>query len=201
MGGRRRPGNGIDARHLRQRLGQAPRFRPFRPRPGCPWPAAAGPHAALCDQFSDCAVSLSPSTAAGWNLLGRVFPRSRTPERRRPSVDAGSAGTHCGSHINSLGEARACVPPPVRERFEGLVQDCVRCLCSSGTEDPIQMVRTFQEAQLLVPSHGVLPHLEENQLSRCCEPEELHRPLRERPGVTGADHRRAAPEHCRPPDL
>ncbi len=66
----------------------------------------------------------------------------------------------CGSHIHRLDQARACVPPPVRDRFESLVKDCVRCLCSIGTEDPIEMVRAWQEARLLVPNAGVLPSLD-----------------------------------------
>ncbi|MDB5172686.1 MAG: hypothetical protein JWN51_1459, partial [Phycisphaerales bacterium] len=44
-------------------------------------------------------------------------------------------------------------------------RDCQRCLCSMGTEDPIEMVRAWEEAQLLDPSAGVLPHLDDISFS------------------------------------
>ncbi|MDB5173294.1 MAG: hypothetical protein JWN51_2067, partial [Phycisphaerales bacterium] len=68
---------------------------------------------------------------------------------------------HCPPDVSDLAQARSHIPPPVRDRFEQLVRDCQRCLCSMGTEDPIEMVRAWEEAQLLDPSAGVLPHLDD----------------------------------------
>jgi hypothetical protein len=73
--------------------------------------------------------------------------------------------THCGSHINRLHDARAFVPPPVRDRFERLVKTCEQCLRFTGEEDCVELVRAFQESQLLVPSAGVLPHLDQVSFS------------------------------------
>ncbi|MDB5329017.1 MAG: hypothetical protein JWP03_168 [Phycisphaerales bacterium] len=72
---------------------------------------------------------------------------------------------YCPSDVGDLAGARKHMPPPVRERFEQLAQDCGRSLCSMGTEDPIEMVRAWQEARLLEPFAGVLPHLDEISFS------------------------------------
>ncbi|HET6247103.1 MAG TPA: hypothetical protein VFE47_05330 [Tepidisphaeraceae bacterium] len=77
--------------------------------------------------------------------------------------------THCGSHVRRVGQARACTPPPVRERFERLLKECQRCLCFSGTEDPIEAVRAFEEARLLQAGTGVLPHLDEISFSNAAD--------------------------------
>lgn len=80
--------------------------------------------------------------------------------------------THCGPQTKNLNDARSRIPPPVRDRFERLVKDCRRTLTPLGDEDPIEMVRVWQEANLLVPSAGVLPHLDEISFS---DPAELKR--------------------------
>jgi hypothetical protein len=83
--------------------------------------------------------------------------------------------THCGSHVTRVEQARACTPPPVRDRFERLLKECQRCLCFSGTEDPIEAIRAFEEARLLQAGIGVLPHLDDisfsspADLQRCIE--------------------------------
>src|SRR6185437_9747895 len=53
--------------------------------------------------------------------------------------------THCGPHVGGLEAALACVSPAISSRFDRLLKDCMRCLCSWGKEDPIEMVRAWQE--------------------------------------------------------
>ena len=83
---------------------------------------------------------------------------SARPPRRRCSICwrqvAGRTSTRSSS-------ARTHMPPPVRDRFESLVKDCIRSLCSTPDDDPIEMVRAWREADLLVSGAAVLPHLEE----------------------------------------
>jgi hypothetical protein len=66
---------------------------------------------------------------------------------------------YCSPDVRTLLEARASVPPPARGHFDEVVADCRRSLCPSGMEDPIEVVRSWEHAELLVPRRGVLPHL------------------------------------------
>ncbi len=66
-----------------------------------------------------------------------------------------------GTTARTLESARKAIPQSQREQFEKLVAECTRCLCSTGVEDPIEMVRSWQEAQVLVAGEGVLPHFEQ----------------------------------------
>jgi hypothetical protein len=68
---------------------------------------------------------------------------------------------HCPPQVTSLPGARANIPPEAREAFDDLAEDCRRCLCATGTEDSIAVVRSWEQAELLVPGRGVLPHLGE----------------------------------------
>ena len=65
---------------------------------------------------------------------------------------------HCDPRATTLDQARTSVASPARDRFERLLKQCRRALCSMGDEDPIEMVRAFAEAKLLGPD-GVLPRL------------------------------------------
>lgn len=67
--------------------------------------------------------------------------------------------TNGGGQVGRLDEARACIPPPLRDRFETLLKDCVRALCWTEAEDPIEVVRAWREAQMLVAGAGVLPQM------------------------------------------
>ncbi|MDB5291824.1 MAG: hypothetical protein JWL69_3065, partial [Phycisphaerales bacterium] len=69
--------------------------------------------------------------------------------------------SHCPPGISRLADARSQIPATARDQFDRLAQDCRTSLCSMGTEDPIEMVRAWQEAQLIDPSSGVLPHLKD----------------------------------------
>ena len=82
-----------------------------------------------------------------------------------PQAMSNLLAAHCPPHARSLLQVRANVPPPARGRFETLVRDCARCLCPTGTEDPIEVVRSWEEARLLVPGGGVLPRLDEVSFS------------------------------------
>ena len=71
---------------------------------------------------------------------------------------------HFEPSVRTLRAARTAAPPPVRGRFESLVTRCreVLCFTQSEDEDPVSIVRDWEEAQLLVPGRrGVLPRLEE----------------------------------------
>lgn len=63
--------------------------------------------------------------------------------------------------VRTVAAARAAIPSSVSDQFEQLLRGCIRTLCSQGTEDPIEMVRHWQEAQILVPGEGILPHFEQ----------------------------------------
>jgi hypothetical protein len=76
-----------------------------------------------------------------------------------PQAMSDLLATFCPLDVRTLLEARASVPQSARGRFDALVDDCRRCLCPTGTEDPIEVVRSWEHAELLVPRHGVLPHL------------------------------------------
>ncbi|HZK79875.1 MAG TPA: hypothetical protein VFC46_02385 [Humisphaera sp.] len=73
--------------------------------------------------------------------------------------------TSGGSDANCIDDARRRIAPSMRERFEQLVAESRRALCPMGNEDPIEVIRMWQEARLLEPSTGVLPHLDEVSFS------------------------------------
>ena len=91
--------------------------------------------------------------AAGGFFLVRRHPADVAPQAMLDLLEE-----YVGPGVGSLGQTRAKVPPPARDRFESLLRECRRCLCSTGTEDPIEMIRAWQEAELLVAGEGVLPH-------------------------------------------
>ena len=68
---------------------------------------------------------------------------------------------HADESVRTLAAARDAMPSGASDRFEHLLQGCIRTLCSQGTEDPIQMVRHWQEAQILMPGEGILPHFQQ----------------------------------------
>jgi len=68
---------------------------------------------------------------------------------------------HTDESVRTLAAAPDAIPSGTLDRFEQLLEGCVRTLCSQGTEDPIEMVRHWQEAQILVPGDGILPHFEQ----------------------------------------
>ncbi|HEX5244777.1 MAG TPA: hypothetical protein VFW23_16050 [Tepidisphaeraceae bacterium] len=68
---------------------------------------------------------------------------------------------HADESVRTLAAARNVMPSGALDRFEQLLSGCIRTLCSQGTEDPIEMVRHWQEAQILVPGDGILPHFEQ----------------------------------------
>ncbi|HWE04038.1 MAG TPA: glycosyltransferase, partial [Tepidisphaeraceae bacterium] len=68
--------------------------------------------------------------------------------------------TNCGPEVNGVEEAQARISDSTRARFETLVGETRRALCPMGTEDPIEVIRVWQEARLLEPRGGVLPHLD-----------------------------------------
>jgi hypothetical protein len=78
-----------------------------------------------------------------------------------PQAMSDLLATFSAPGVRTLLEARAGVPQHFREQFDALVDDCRRCLCPTGTEDPIEVVRSWEHAELIVPGHGVLPHLHE----------------------------------------
>src|SRR5205085_10504766 len=92
---------------------------------------------------------------------GRFFLIRRHQSDIAPQAMLDLLETHAGSAIRTLSAARAALPASKRDEFELLVSECTRCLCSTGTEDPIEMTRLWQEAQVLVPGEGVLPHFED----------------------------------------
>jgi len=63
--------------------------------------------------------------------------------------------------VRTLPAARGAIPSSASNEFEQLVQGCIRTLCSQGSEDPIEMVRHWQEAQILAPGEGILPHFQQ----------------------------------------
>jgi hypothetical protein len=78
-----------------------------------------------------------------------------------PQAMSDLLAAHCPRQVASLPRARASIPPEAREAFDVLADGCRRCLCATGTEDPIEVVRSWEQAELLVPGRGVLPHLGE----------------------------------------
>jgi hypothetical protein len=76
-----------------------------------------------------------------------------------PQAMSDLLAAHCPPEVGSLLQARAAVPYSERDRFDALVDDCRRCLCPTDTEDPIEVVRSWEQAEMLVPGKGVLPHL------------------------------------------
>lgn len=72
-------------------------------------------------------------------------------------------------NAGNLPEARQAMPNSARPLFEKLVQDCERCLCSTGAEDPIEMIRAWEEAQLICVGNGVLPRLGDISFSNAAE--------------------------------
>lgn len=68
---------------------------------------------------------------------------------------------HADESVRTLAAARDAMPSGALNRFEQLLQGCIRTLCSQKTEDPIEMVRHWQEAQILVPGDGILPQFEQ----------------------------------------
>ncbi len=72
---------------------------------------------------------------------------------------------HCPPGTATLSDARRSIPASERDRFEQLLIDCQRATCWSGIEDPIEIIRSWQEAQMLMPGVGVLPRLEEISFS------------------------------------
>ena len=68
--------------------------------------------------------------------------------------------THCSPATQTTLHARSQMPPDVQDKFEILLKSCWKTLTPFGDEDPIEMVRTWHEAGLLVSSGEVLPHLD-----------------------------------------
>lgn len=68
---------------------------------------------------------------------------------------------YADASVRTLPAAHAAMPSSASDQFEQLVQGCIRTLCSQGSEDPIEMVRHWQEAQILVPGEGILPHFDQ----------------------------------------
>jgi hypothetical protein len=94
--------------------------------------------------------------AAGGFFLVRSHPADVAPQAMSNLLHG-----HFPESVRTLAAARAVAPPPVRDRFESLVAACRRCLCSMGDEDPIEMVRDWEAAELIVPDGDVLPGLPE----------------------------------------
>lgn len=67
---------------------------------------------------------------------------------------------YADASVRTLPAARGAIPSSASNEFEQLVHGCIRTLCSQGSEDPVEMVRHWQEAQILVPGEGILPQFE-----------------------------------------
>ena len=76
-----------------------------------------------------------------------------------PQAMSDMLAAHCDPQVRTLLQARGSIPPAARERFDVLVDDCRRSLCPTGTEDPVEVLRSWEQAELIVPGAGVLPHL------------------------------------------
>lgn len=72
---------------------------------------------------------------------------------------------HCPPGVSDLPAARQAIPLTLRDEFERLVIDSQRALCPTETEDPIEAIRVWEEAQLLAPGERPLPHLDEVSFS------------------------------------
>jgi hypothetical protein len=95
-------------------------------------------------------------------VAGGFFLVRSHPSDVAPQAMSSLLLQHFPESVRTLAAARAVAPPPVRDRFESLVRACRRCLCPMGDEDPIEMVRAWETAELLVPGAGaVLPGLQD----------------------------------------
>ena len=68
---------------------------------------------------------------------------------------------YADASVRTLPAARGAIPSRASNEFEQLVHGCTRTLCSQGSEDPIEMVRHWQEARVLVPGEEILPHFDQ----------------------------------------
>src|SRR5947209_7796530 len=94
--------------------------------------------------------------SAGGFFLIREHPSDVAPQVLLDLLEA-----HCGANAWSVAEASGRIPSGARDSFNSILLECERCLCSMRTEDAVEMVRTWQEAELLVAGEGVLPAFED----------------------------------------
>jgi hypothetical protein len=93
---------------------------------------------------------------AGGFFLVRTHPADVAPGALLDFLDA-----HVGAAVRTTAAVAAALPPASLARFDELVAACRPCLCTTGREDVVAMVRDWQEAGQLVPGDGPLPLLDD----------------------------------------
>jgi hypothetical protein len=93
---------------------------------------------------------------AGGFFLVRLHPADTAPAALLDFLEA-----HCGATARTTESAVASVPAAMRDRLDSLFADCRPCLCTTGEEDVVAMVRDWQEAGQLVAGEGPLPLLDQ----------------------------------------
>jgi glycosyltransferase involved in cell wall biosynthesis len=74
-----------------------------------------------------------------------------------------------GKNVRTLSSARSAVPIALRRQLEQLVQGCVPSVVTTDKDDPVEIVRSWEEIGLLVPGKPVLSHLDETTFGNATE--------------------------------
>ena len=89
---------------------------------------------------------------AGGFFLVRAHPADVGPAALLDFLDS-----NVGPSVRTTPAVEASLPMSLRERFDALLVQCRPCLCTTGQEDVVTMVRDWQEAGQLVAGEGPLP--------------------------------------------
>ena len=92
---------------------------------------------------------------AGGFFLVRTHPADLAPPALLDFLRANAADA-----ARTTPAAAASLPPSLRGQLDALIGACRPCLCTTGGEDVVTMVRDWEEAGQLVPGEGPLPLLD-----------------------------------------
>jgi hypothetical protein len=92
-------------------------------------------------------------------MAGGFFLIRTHPSDVLPAVMLRLLAEFGAADVGSTSGALAVLPPHANAALAQLVEQCRPCLCTTGTEDVVAMVRAWEDAGQLTASDGPLPML------------------------------------------